>query len=78
MEPTQTYLDRINAIGLNIVVCARCNTIVIVESGPTVDEHTCRFCGFTDDISSFPDYFDPDYDHKGLGEAELEVLDGLT
>ena len=64
MESTQTYLDRIWAIGLNIVTCGECGFIIIVESGQEVSEHTCRFCGFTDDIGCFPDYFEPNYDQQ--------------
>tara|TARA_R110000824_G_scaffold59762_2_gene160179 strand:- start:2769 stop:2996 length:228 start_codon:yes stop_codon:yes gene_type:complete len=59
IKPTQEYLKAIWDIGLNIVVCPNCSEVIIVERG---DEHTCRFCGFTDDISNFSDYFDPSYD----------------
>ena len=62
MEDTATYLQRIWDINLNIVNCGNCGYVLIVETGADVDEHTCRFCGFTDDIGSFGDFFDPFYD----------------
>lgn len=62
MEDTQTLLQRIWDIDLNIVNCGNCGYVLIVETGENVDEHTCRFCGFTDDIGSFGDFFSPNYD----------------
>tara|TARA_R110000824_G_scaffold160767_5_gene335669 strand:- start:2166 stop:2453 length:288 start_codon:yes stop_codon:yes gene_type:complete len=59
MEDTYTYLQRIWDIGLNIVSCGECPAVLIVERA---EEHTCRFCGFTDDISGFGDFFTWDYD----------------
>ena len=59
MKSTQEYLEQIWDIGLNIVSCGECPAVLIVERA---DEHTCRFCGFTDDISGFGDFFIPGYD----------------
>jgi len=62
MQDTQTLLQRIWDIDLNIVNCGNCGYVLIVETGADVDEHTCRFCGFTDDIGMFGDFFSPNYD----------------
>ena len=62
MEDTYTYLKRIWKSGLNIVTCGMCPAVLIVEIGPDVMKHTCRFCGYTDDIGCFGDFFTWDYD----------------
>ena len=50
----------IQAKGHNVVTCGDCGHVLLHDTGQ--EELTCPYCGFEDDISSFPDLFYKNWD----------------
>ena len=54
-DTNEDVLQKMQAQGFNVTTCGECGAVVLQHGLNDEGTLTCDACGFTDDISSFPD-----------------------
>lgn len=55
-DGNQYVLQKMQTAGFNVTTCGNCGGVVLHLTGAKCPEElTCEYCGFTGDISDFPD-----------------------